>query len=84
MRERTKENAIHNYIIMTLDSWTYNRMTEEEKRRCIDALKYAHVTGTYNNRFEQLHSIYRAFLLGLGYTGPKWREPETAEPLPQF
>lgn len=79
MREKTKENAIYNYIQMTLDSWTYNRMTEAEKKICIDVLKYAKVAGTYAARFEQLHQIYRAFLLGIGYTGPRWREPATNE-----
>lgn len=84
MREKTKENAIHNYIIMTLDSWTYDRMTEDEKKRCIDALKYAKVAGAYNTRWEILHSIYYAFLQGLGYTGVTWREPATTEEKPLF
>ena len=79
MREKTKENATHNYIIMALDSWTYNKMTDDEKKRCVDALRYAKVAGAYNTRWEQLHSIYYAFLLGLGYTGYNWREPATKE-----
>lgn len=77
-RERTKENAINNYITMTLASWTFDRMTDEEKKRCIESLKYAKVAGAYNTRWEILHSIYYAFLLGLGYTGGNWREPATS------
>lgn len=79
MIEKTKENAIYNYIQTILDSWTYNRMTDAEKKTCIDVLKYAKVAGTYSARFEQLHQIYRAFLLGIGYTDHKWREPATNE-----
>ena len=78
-REETKENATNNYISMTIHSWTFDRMTEDEKKRCIESLKYAKVAGAYNTRWEILHSIYHAFLLGLGYTGPRWREPENSE-----
>lgn len=76
MREHIKENANHNYIEMTLESWTYDRMTEEEKKRCIDVLKYSKVKGSYDARWEQLHAIYYAFLMGLGYTGHRWRASE--------
>lgn len=78
MREKTKENAIYNYIQMTLNSWTYDRMTDAEKKTCIEVLKYAKVSGTYAARWEQMHQIYRAYLLGIGYNGPLWREPENS------
>ena len=79
MRERTKENAIYNYIEMTRDSWTFDRMTADEKKRCIEALKYSNVKGPYNTRWDALHAVYFAFLLGVGYTGPTWREPAGSE-----
>ncbi len=70
--------AVGDYVKMTLDSWTYNRMTDAEKKTCIDVLKYAKVAGTYEMRWEQMQQIYRAYLMGIGYTGPLWREPENS------
>lgn len=74
-----KENALNNFLTMIYHSWTYDRMTEEEKEnfkklvfddvRVQDALK-----GSYNQRWQFLQAIYSAYLKGLGYTDFNWRE----------
>ena len=77
---KRKENANADFREMTMQSWTFARMTTEEQKRCVDALKFAKVSGTYDMRWEALQSVYRAFLLGIGYTDSGWRRNED-EPL---
>lgn len=86
---KDKENIVNNYNRMTVESWTYGRMTQEEKdkwnklletNRILETLK-----GTYNQRWEILNSIYYAYLLGIGYDSPNWRSTkEELETMPQF
>jgi len=75
-----KETAHNDFGHMVMNSWTYNRMTEEEKDACLASILFAKnqglLFGTYKQRWQQLDAIYHAFLLGLGYSGPNWREPE--------
>lgn len=51
-------------------------MTETEKKQVYDCLTFPGLSGTAAQRWKQLHAIYNAFLIGIGYTGPKWREPD--------
>lgn len=86
--ERTNENATRDYIDMARHSWTYERMTEDERKRCEDAL-YSCITqtavkGTYFQRWNVLQAVYSAFLDGIGYDGPFWREPKRALENPKF
>lgn len=76
--EKSKENALHDYIIMTGNAWTVDRMTEKEKDTL---LKLFHsiqtekaLKGSYNQRWKTLQAIFNAYLQGLGYTGYDWRE----------
>ena len=75
---RTKENALLRYCSMICRSWTFERMTHEEKERCISALlKVEQVNalrGDFKARWRILQAVYNAFLSGLGYDGHKWRE----------
>lgn len=76
---KIKENALKDYEEMIKKSWTYEKMTKEEKER-LHNLLYHNTTinslkGTYNQRWEILHSVYYAYLIGLGYN-PTWREKE--------
>ena len=88
MKTRQKENALNEFIDMIEQSWTYDRMTESEKIRCLDAfhdIRADHaIRGDYKTRFDICHAIYSAFLAGIGYDGPSWREKESAEPIPTF
>lgn len=72
---KQKENAYTDFIHIVTNSWTWLRMTESERGafwRLTEKLEEA--AGTYDNRMKVYHSIYTAFLYGLGYDGFNWRE----------
>ena len=74
-----KEEALWKFIVDIKRSWTYAKMTEEEKDRCLKALRDAEGTalkGSARTRWEILCAIYHGFLLGLGYNGARWRATE--------
>lgn len=74
MNEIEKLNS--NFDNMIKNSWTYNRLTKEEKNRLLNALERSKdvVKGTYKQRWEILQAIYSSFLVGCGYNGFNWRE----------
>lgn len=79
---RPKEAALDDFIDVIMRSWTWGRMTGEERERFIDALERADrihkvITGSYQKRRETCQALYNAFLLALGYSGGFWREDET-------
>ena len=79
---KPKENALSDFMEMTRQSWTYERMTWEEKSRCEKALRSASslgIQGSYSQRYGALNGVYYGFLLGIGYTGALWREPHPEE-----
>ena len=79
---KPKEKAFPDFMEMTCNSWTYQRMTEEEKTLCEKALRSAaslDIKGSYSQRYGALNGVYYAFLLGIGYTGALWREPHPEE-----
>ena len=86
--DKQKENARRDFIEMIRHSWTWNRMTEDEKIICIDLFLGRRATdaikGDYKARWIICNAIYGAYLDGLGYDGGFWREPTTTEPVPRF
>ena len=86
--EKVKENAVRDFVEMISHSWTWDRMTDEEKRNfhvCVNNLPVNAITGTYNNRWHIINAIYTAYLAGLGYLGgADWREPEKKEETEDF
>lgn len=70
---KNKEDAKAAYIDVVLHSWTYARMTEEEKQRCLTIFS-DDIQGTYGQRCVAYANIYSAFLIGLGYSGFDWRD----------
>ena len=85
--ERIKENAKTDFVKMIHNSWTYDRLTEQERDRldnafCTSILTCA-IYGTYDQRWKILDAVYNAFLQGVGYDGPTWRE-ENLEEIPLF
>ena len=75
-------SAYYDFCNMIEKSWTFEKLTEAERGRCWDALHdtaRAALKGTYKQRFEILHSVYNAFLLGLGYSGWEWRAAKDDE-----
>lgn len=85
--DRNKEHATHYFMRMVYNSWTYGRMTSKEQERLESAVVWAGdqgmIKGTFDQRWKILQAIYNAFLSGLGYDGPTWREPNPDE-VPMF
>ena len=76
--ENTKENALHNYIVMTKNSWTYARLTDAEKEKLMETFEWCKnqkmLKGTLKQRWDLLHLLYTAFLNALDYKPIGWRE----------
>lgn len=84
--EHNKEKAFSDFMEMIRNSWTYDRMTDDEKRRLAKAFEWVDccgLVGTYKQRLAILHIAYNAFLQGIGYTDFNWREPDPAQ-VPMF
>lgn len=79
MNNRPKEAAYDDFIEAIKESWTWQRMTDDECKIFIDeimnhpALK---PVGTWLQRWNFYQSVYSAYLLGLGYRGFHWREDQ--------
>lgn len=75
---KDKNKVFDDYTAMIINSWTYDRMTKEEKTRIIDQLNCERtkkeVVGTYIQRWRVLNLMYSSFLEGLGYKPSGWRE----------
>ena len=55
-------------------SWTWKRLTEEEKKKFNNMNVLDRLKGTNNKRIDYLNLIYNDFNLGLGYNNPNWRD----------
>ena len=66
------------YCNMIFKSWTWERLTKEEKDRFLGFIYdfKKEIKGTYNQRWNQLHLLYHSFLIGLNYKPIGWREEE--------
>ena len=76
--ENAKENVFHNFTVMIKKSWTYERLTEEEREKIISILNDTRtkneVKGTYYQRWNILGLVYSSFINALGYMPSGWRE----------
>lgn len=75
---KNKENVLSDFLDMTFQSWTWKKMTQDEKDRFIEMINSTRIRkdalkGSYDVRWGILNSLYYAYLMGLGYT-PTWRE----------
>lgn len=74
---KNKESAYTDFIQMIEASWTYGRLTDAERGRLENTLKYPRLFGSYNQRWETLQALYHAFIMALGYDNNfKWRDPD--------
>ena len=83
-----KEQATENFLNMICKSWTWARLTKQEKIKFLDMI-YSYdiqnrIKGTYNDRVDICNMIYHSFLLGLGYNPTGWREPDQNTETPKF
>lgn len=65
-------------------SWTWSKLTKEERQRFIDMDVFDRIKGNDQTRVEWLYTIYHSFLSALGYTVTGWRETETEKEMPKF
>lgn len=78
---KDKSNVLYDFNKMIENSWTYGKMTKEEKDTYnhifnINSQAMESVKGTYEQRWKILQTFYSIFLAGIGYTGWNWREKE--------
>jgi hypothetical protein len=75
---RANEHAKENWIEMIKQSWTWGRLTQEERTKFLELLEHpcsaVVIKGTYNQRWEACEALYHTFLEGLGYKPLEWRE----------
>ena len=68
---KNKESAYVEFYDMIIKSWTWAKLTEDEKAACNNAfhfvLSQGVLKGTYQQRYMILHSVYNAFLDGCGF-----------------
>ena len=73
---KPKENAQADWTDMIVKSWTWAKLTDEEKNRFGEEINTQEkvIIGTYRQRWEILNALYSMFLEGCGYTGVNWRD----------
>ena len=77
MNNKNKDFVFTDYLKMIKNSWTYARMTQEEKEKIEELLTSGRIKedikGTYKQRYNALNGVYYAFLIGIGYDNFDWR-----------
>lgn len=79
MKEKRKEDTLKDFIEMVYNSWTYAKMTDNEKEQLTNLLQNDGVIreglkGSYQQRLKILQIFYIGYLGGLGYNNGNWRE----------
>lgn len=76
-----KEKALYDFKVMIEQSWTYEKMTREEKdnweRVLNDVRTITCLKGNYDIRWNILQALYMSYLIGIGYDSFNWRESES-------
>lgn len=82
INEIKKEHTGREWLAKIMNSWTWARLTEEEKDLFIDDVLLVHdsiVKGTARQRWSILNALYHTYLVGLGYRDTMtWREGRSA------
>ena len=80
-----KEKVFENFENMVKNSWTYDRLTLQEKGRLQEIINSMYtkkcIKGTYRQRWDTLQAIYHSFLVALDYKAVGWREKLEKTPL---
>lgn len=78
---KKQSTVVKDYIENVLKkSWTWQRLTEEERQRFINMNVFDNIKGNDNTRIEWLYTIYHSFLCALDYKPIGWRETEEDNP----
>ena len=76
-----KEQAYIDFMRLIKNSWTWSRITADERARFVEVVNTIKLSGTYDQRHEQLRGAYAGFLAGLNYKPIGWREPNYEGPM---
>ena len=75
---KNKENAQADWTDMIIKSWTWAKLTNDERNKFGDELNKEAtkkiISGTYKQRWGILSALYSMFLDGCGYSGCNWRD----------
>ena len=75
---KDKNLAKQEYLEMIKQSWTWAKLTEQEKEKFSELLEHpcsaVVIRGNYDQRWEACEALYHTYLEGLGYTPLDWRE----------
>lgn len=83
--EKEKVVILAQYRSMIIESWTFQRLTEEEKERLMIFLSPENpqireaLKGRRGHCWDILQAVYSSFLQALGYKPIGWREPEKGD-----
>lgn len=82
---KDKNNAKTDFLRMIYNSWTFAKMTQQEKAQILkiisEPITENATKGTHAQRWAIYQALYNAFLIAIGYTGAGWRE-EHPEKIP--
>ena len=86
--EKNKENAVADFMAMIEQSWTWDRLTELERKNFVNEIYSGRAAATalrgdYKHRWNICNALYSMYLEGVGYSGVGWREPD-ADAVPRF
>lgn len=77
---KDKSRALDDYKEVIYQSWTYGKLTTEEKERLEKTLNNESIKeclkGNYYQRIDIIRAVYTTFLYGVGYSGFNWRKEE--------
>ena len=75
---KDKNLAKQEYLEMIKQSWTWAKLTEQEKEKFSELLEHpcsaVVIRGNYDQRWEACEALYHTYLEGLGYKPLEWRE----------
>lgn len=83
MKENLDEVTNKYFQNIIKNSWTWKRLTEEEKQRFVN-LNFSEIKGNKDTRERWLFTVYAGFLSGCVYDGSRWRETEKEKEEPFF
>lgn len=77
---KDKNLAKQEWLEMIQKSWTWEKLTEEERNKFLELLEHpcssVVIRGNYDERWEACEALYHTFLEGLGYDPLNWRESQ--------
>ena len=78
-------SIVENYFHSVIEkSWTWKRLTEEERQRFINMDVFERIRGDEQTKIEWLCTIYHSYIEALDYKPIGWRETAEEKDVPGF